>query len=101
MLGRWSQSLSSVRPLVYRSCRRSSPIQVFTITTMSAATEARQVPLWINGQDVVTSKTFDVQHPSSGKTVSKVSGAGEEDVYVIIESASPLRTVIDTSVPDV
>ncbi|KAJ9114874.1 hypothetical protein QFC20_001246 [Naganishia adeliensis] len=54
---------------------------------MSAATEARQVPLWINGQDVVTSKTFDVQHPSSGKTVSKVSGAGEEEVNRAIEGA--------------
>jgi hypothetical protein len=77
---RWSQSLASARPLAYRSCRRSFQIQIVTITTMSAATEARQVPLWINGQDVVTSKTFEVQHPSTGKTVSKVSGASEDDV---------------------
>lgn len=53
---------------------------------MPVATEqqGRQIPLWINGEDVVTSKVFEVQHPSTGKVSSKVCGASEDDVYVII-----------------
>lgn len=57
----------------------------YTTTNMPVATEqqGRQIPLWINGEDVVTSKVFDVQHPSTGKVSSKVCGASEDDVYVL------------------
>ncbi|KAJ9122167.1 hypothetical protein QFC24_004395 [Naganishia onofrii] len=56
---------------------------------MPVATEqqGRQIPLWINGEDVVTSKVFDVQHPSTGKVSSKVCGASEDDVTRAIEGA--------------
>jgi hypothetical protein len=52
------------------------------IANMSSgiAPEGHKIPLWINGKDVVTPKTFDVQHPSSGRTVSSVCSASEDDV---------------------
>ncbi len=38
-----------------------------------------QVPLYIDGKDITTERTFDVKHPATGKVVSKVSVAGENE----------------------
>lgn len=69
------------RPLSQGGLARSIRLNRIFIANMSGTTqEARQIPLWINGKDVVTSKTFEVQHPSSGRAASSVCSASEDDV---------------------
>lgn len=45
------------------------------------------IPLFINGEDVTTSKTLDILSPATGKVLHKASCASSEDVTKAIEAA--------------
>lgn len=46
------------------------------------------VPLQINGQEVQTSKTYDVKSPGTGKTIWKSSAATTEEAISAVEAAA-------------
>ncbi|KAF3762156.1 aldehyde dehydrogenase [Cryphonectria parasitica EP155] len=46
------------------------------------------VPFFINGKDVLGSKTFDVSNPATGKVVHKCSSAGEDDALAAVDAAA-------------
>lgn len=45
------------------------------------------VPFFIQGKDVISSKTFDVISPATGKTVHKCSSATEADAQAAVDAA--------------
>lgn len=46
------------------------------------------VPLFINGEQRPTEKTFEVVSPASGKTVHRCSSASEDDALAAVDAAS-------------
>lgn len=50
-------------------------------------TSALVVPLWINGQEVLTSTTFDVISPNTNEICWKSASATKEDALRVVEAA--------------
>jgi acyl-CoA reductase-like NAD-dependent aldehyde dehydrogenase len=48
----------------------------------------KAVPLWLDGQEVVTETTFDVVSPNTGEVLYKCSSASKTDAEKAIQSAS-------------
>lgn len=46
------------------------------------------VPFFINGQDVVSTETFDIVSPATGEVLHKCSSAGEEDARRAVDAAA-------------
>jgi acyl-CoA reductase-like NAD-dependent aldehyde dehydrogenase len=50
--------------------------------------DAKAVPLWLDGQEVVTDSTFDVVSPNTGEALYKCSAASTADAEKAVASAS-------------
>ncbi|KAK4942554.1 hypothetical protein LTR10_017683 [Elasticomyces elasticus] len=56
-------------------------------SSLSAFDTSSTIPLWLNGEQVTLSSTFDVVSPVDQKTLYKCSAADEEDALKAIESS--------------
>lgn len=57
-------------------------------TALPIHSKGTTVPFFINGKDVVGSKTFDVTNPATGSVVHKCSSASEDDAQAAVDAAA-------------
>jgi hypothetical protein len=51
-----------------------------SVPPRNVASEAKAVPLLIDGREIKTGQPFDLKHPRTGEVVSHFHGASEQDL---------------------
>ena len=63
------------------SCPMRQSLTLALSATRRSLSVVHDVPLWIDGEAVLSSRTFDIRHPLSNETVSRVAACDDTNLY--------------------